>query len=145
MTMRVRIQLLAIRALLEHFNWELFDHPLYSLDLASSSYRLCTYLKNWLGSQRFNSNVPKRVVTHRRQTSLTQAYKNLFPDMTSASIPAVTVLRSSLCMYVFFVYKFFQIDGFVTSSWEVTMRIAVIFKNCINFVQKIKKYKGTGG
>jgi hypothetical protein len=34
---------------------------------------------------------------------LTHAYKNLFPD-TSASIPAVNTLRSSLSMYVFFVY-----------------------------------------
>jgi histone-lysine N-methyltransferase SETMAR len=44
------------RALLEHFNWELFDHPPYSPDLASSDYHLITYLKNWLGSQRFNDN-----------------------------------------------------------------------------------------
>jgi hypothetical protein len=35
-----------------------------------------------------------------KQTSLTQAYINLFPDMTSVSILAVTMLRSSLCMYV---------------------------------------------
>jgi hypothetical protein len=28
------------RALLEHFNWELFDHPRYSPDLAPSYYRL---------------------------------------------------------------------------------------------------------
>jgi hypothetical protein len=42
---------------------------------------------------------------HRLQTSLTQAYKNLFPDTTNASIPVVTMLISSLCMYVFFVYN----------------------------------------
>jgi hypothetical protein len=35
-----------IRALLEHFYWELFDHPPYSADLASSDYHLFTYLKN---------------------------------------------------------------------------------------------------
>jgi hypothetical protein len=35
-------------ALLEHFNWEVFDHPLYSPDLILSDYRLFTYLKNWL-------------------------------------------------------------------------------------------------
>jgi hypothetical protein len=35
--------------LLEHSNWELFDHPPYSPDLF-------TYLKNWLGSQDFNNN-----------------------------------------------------------------------------------------
>jgi histone-lysine N-methyltransferase SETMAR len=34
------------QALLEHFNWELFDHPPYSPDLASSDYHLFTYLKN---------------------------------------------------------------------------------------------------
>jgi transposase len=44
------------RALLKHFNWELFDHPPYSPDLAPSDYHLLTYLKNWLRSQRFNNN-----------------------------------------------------------------------------------------
>jgi hypothetical protein len=44
------------RALLEHFNWELFDHPLYGLDFAPNDYRLFTYLKNWLGSQHLNNN-----------------------------------------------------------------------------------------
>jgi histone-lysine N-methyltransferase SETMAR len=34
------------RALLEHFNWELFDHPPYSSDLALSDYHLFTYLKH---------------------------------------------------------------------------------------------------
>jgi transposase len=45
-----------IRALLEYFNWELFDHPPCSPDLAPSDYHLFTYLKNWLGSQHFNNN-----------------------------------------------------------------------------------------
>jgi transposase len=44
------------RALLEHFNWELFDHPPYIPDLAPRDYRLFTYLKNWLGSQLFSNN-----------------------------------------------------------------------------------------
>jgi hypothetical protein len=44
------------RALLEHFNWELFDHPPLSPDLTLSDCHLFTYLKNWLGSQRFNNN-----------------------------------------------------------------------------------------
>jgi hypothetical protein len=57
---------------------------------------------------------------------LTQAYKK-FPDMTSASIPTVTTLRSSLSMDVFFVYnKFvFLIACFVNSSPEVTLQIAL--------------------
>jgi histone-lysine N-methyltransferase SETMAR len=44
------------RVLLEHFNWELFDHPPYSPDLTPSDYRLFTYPKNWLESQRLNNN-----------------------------------------------------------------------------------------
>jgi transposase len=44
------------RILLEHFNWELFDHPPYSPDLAPSDCHLFTYLKNWFGSQRFSNN-----------------------------------------------------------------------------------------
>jgi histone-lysine N-methyltransferase SETMAR len=42
-------------ALLEHFNWELFDHPPYSPDLTPSDYHLFTYLKKWLRSQCFNN------------------------------------------------------------------------------------------
>jgi hypothetical protein len=42
-------------ALLEHFNWELFDHPPYGPALAMSNYHLFTYLKNWLRSQRFSN------------------------------------------------------------------------------------------
>jgi hypothetical protein len=44
------------RALLKHFNWELFDHPPYSPELDQSDYHLFTYLKNCLRTQRFNSN-----------------------------------------------------------------------------------------
>jgi hypothetical protein len=44
------------RALLEHFNWELFDYPPYSPDLAPSDYHLFTYLKNFLGFRCFNNN-----------------------------------------------------------------------------------------
>jgi hypothetical protein len=43
-------------ALLEHFNWELFDHPSYRPDFAQSGYHFFTHLKNWLGSRRFNNN-----------------------------------------------------------------------------------------
>jgi hypothetical protein len=34
--------------LFEHLNWELFDHPPYSPDLAPSNYHLFTNMKNWL-------------------------------------------------------------------------------------------------
>jgi hypothetical protein len=43
--------------------------------------------------------VSKRGRANRRQTSLTQAYINLFPATTSASIPAVITLRSSWNVY----------------------------------------------
>jgi histone-lysine N-methyltransferase SETMAR len=44
------------RALVEHLNWELFDHATYSPDLAPSDHHLFTYLKNRLRSHRFNNN-----------------------------------------------------------------------------------------
>jgi hypothetical protein len=44
------------RALLENFNWELFDHVPYSPNLTSSDHRLFTFLKNCSGSQRFSNN-----------------------------------------------------------------------------------------
>jgi hypothetical protein len=44
------------QALLEHFNWQLFDHLHYSPDLVLSDYHLFTYLKNWLQPQCFNNN-----------------------------------------------------------------------------------------
>jgi hypothetical protein len=44
------------RALLEHFNWELFDHPPCSPHLAPSEYHMFIHLKKWLRSQRFNNN-----------------------------------------------------------------------------------------
>jgi hypothetical protein len=41
-----------MQALLEHFNWVLFDHPPYSPDLALNDHHLFI----WLGSQHFNNN-----------------------------------------------------------------------------------------
>jgi hypothetical protein len=49
-------------------------------------------VKTWLSSQ---------------VADLTQAYKNLFPDMTSASIPEMIMLRCSLSIYIFSVYNNF--------------------------------------
>jgi hypothetical protein len=44
------------RSLLDHFNWKLFDHPTYNLDLTPSDYHLFTCPNNWLGSQCFSNN-----------------------------------------------------------------------------------------
>jgi hypothetical protein len=72
--------------------------------------------------------VSKRGRAHRRQTSWTQAYNILFPDMTDASILVVTTLRSSLSIYVFFVYNnFFLISCIANSSPEVTFQIALVY------------------
>jgi hypothetical protein len=71
--------------------------------------------------------VSKRGLAHMRQTSLTQVYKNVFLDTKSASVPAVTALRSSLSMYVvFYVTLFFLIAYYVNSSREVTFRMIFV-------------------
>jgi hypothetical protein len=68
----------------------------------------------------------KRGWAHRRHTSLTQVYNNLLSD-TSALIPTVTTLRSSLSMYVFFVYNSFSflVDCLVNNSSKVTFPISL--------------------
>ena len=43
-------------ALIELFNWEIFDHPPYSPDLAPSDYHLFTKMKVWLATRRFHTN-----------------------------------------------------------------------------------------
>jgi hypothetical protein len=91
--------------LLEHFRWELFDHPPYSPDLATSDYHLYTYAKNWFWSQCFIDNElmedDKRWLSFQAVDFLIQAYESLLPDVTSAQIPAVSTLRSSWSMYAF--------------------------------------------
>jgi len=37
-------------------NWEIFDHPPYSPDLAPSDYHLFTKMKVWSATQRFHIN-----------------------------------------------------------------------------------------
>jgi hypothetical protein len=43
-------------ALIKLFNWEIFDHPTYSPDLAPSDYHLFIKVKVWLGTQSFHTN-----------------------------------------------------------------------------------------
>jgi hypothetical protein len=43
-------------ALIKLFNWEIFDHPPYSPDLAPGAYDLFTKMKVWLATQRFHTN-----------------------------------------------------------------------------------------
>jgi hypothetical protein len=42
-------------ALIKLFNWEIFDHPPYSPDLAPSDYHLFTKMKVWLATQRLHT------------------------------------------------------------------------------------------
>jgi transposase len=42
-------------ALIKSFNWEIFDYPSYSPDLAPIDYDLLTKMKVWLGTQRFHT------------------------------------------------------------------------------------------
>jgi hypothetical protein len=100
------------RALLEHFNWELFDHLPYIPDLAQSDYHLFTYPKNWLRSKRFSSNEEfmedvKTWLSSQAADFFDTDIQKLIPDTTGASVPVVTTLRSSLSMYIFFVYSIF--------------------------------------
>jgi hypothetical protein len=44
------------RALLDHFNWKLFDNSPYSPELVSSDYHLFTYPMNCLRPYSFNNN-----------------------------------------------------------------------------------------
>jgi hypothetical protein len=39
---------------LDHFGWEVFDHPPYSPDFAPSDYHLFPNMKTWLATQRFD-------------------------------------------------------------------------------------------
>jgi hypothetical protein len=124
------------RALLVHFNWELFNHP----DLTPSNYHLFTYLKNWLWSQSFNNNEYLTEGVKTRLSSqaayfLTQAYKNLFPDITSAPVQEVTTFRSSLCTY-FLNKLYFLTACFINSSTEVTIQTALI-----HLSESLKSYK----
>jgi hypothetical protein len=110
------------RALLGHFNWELFDHP----PLALSDYHLFTCLKDGLVLQPFKKYEELMEGVRTWQISLTQYYKNLLPDK-SGSIQAVTTLRSSLSMYTHFLYIIiFLISCLVNSSPEVTFRIDLV-------------------
>jgi hypothetical protein len=98
------------RALLKHFNWELFDHPPYSPDLTQSDYHLFIYLKDLFGAQRFVNNelseCVKMWLSSQVENFFDKGIQKLIPRY-NASIPTVTALRSSLNMYVFLYNKLF--------------------------------------
>jgi hypothetical protein len=70
--------------MLEHFNWELFKHPPQE---QVSLWVTTTCLPTWRTGWDHRTSIimrswwkaSKRGWAHRQQTSLTQAYKNIFP------------------------------------------------------------------
>jgi hypothetical protein len=120
-----------------------FDHPPHSPDLTSKSYHLFTYLKNWLGSQ-CCWKLSNHGWAHRQQTSFRQAYQNLFPD-TSASIPALITLGSSLSMYIYYVYnkmfshclfcKQLTRGHFPNSPWIMNITGAKFHSHCLTWMK----------
>jgi hypothetical protein len=44
------------QAMLQEFDWEVFEHPVYSPDLAPSDFHLFPKLKEFLGGRRFKSD-----------------------------------------------------------------------------------------
>jgi len=44
------------REFLDHFGWEVFDHPPYSPDFAPSDYHLFPNMKTWLATRRFDDD-----------------------------------------------------------------------------------------
>jgi hypothetical protein len=117
------------RAVLEHFNWELFDHPYYSPDLAPSDYHLFTYLKNWLRSQRFNKN---EELVESVKTCVRSQAADFFDTGVQKLIPQYKCLNSGgdyvkKIRTYFRTQYFFLVDCFVNSSPEVTFRIALVY------------------
>jgi hypothetical protein len=98
------------RALLEHFSWELFDHHLCSPDLTPRDYHLFTYLQNWLESQYLNNNEElmegvKTWLSSQAADFFDTGEQKFISDTRNASIPAMTKLKSSISMYVSFLYN----------------------------------------
>jgi hypothetical protein len=93
------------RALLEHFNWELFDLTSYSSELVLSEYLQFIYL-NWCDHSVSTITswwkVSKCGQAHRWQTSIIHAYRNVFPDRQMPRLMVLTMLRSRLNIYILY-------------------------------------------
>jgi hypothetical protein len=122
------------RALLEHFKWELSDHPPYSPAFAPSDLAPVYLPEELTENQCFNSNDElmegvETWLSSQAADFFETGIQKLFPIMTNASSSVVSMLRSNLSMYIFFVYVFSLTACFVNSSLklEVTFRIAVVY------------------
>jgi transposase len=113
-------------ALLEYFNWELFDHPPYSSDLTPSDYHLFTYLKNWLGSQHFNNN---EELIEGVKTWLSSWVADFWHRHTKTFFPIRQVFQfrrwlccevAWVCIYVSYIIQiFFSLLVLLTPHWKL--------------------------
>jgi hypothetical protein len=129
MTMHVRIQLLTLEHWWSISPWDCLTNLLTALILL---WIPPAYLPEELvASQPFINNeimkgVKKWLSSQTVEFFLTQTYKNVFPNMTSTTISAVTMLRSSWSVCIYFFIIFFSSFS-VNSSPEVTFQIALIY------------------
>jgi hypothetical protein len=130
------------RAPLYHFNWELFDHPPYSPDLVRRDYNLCTYLKNWLGSQRFNNN---EELTEGVETAELEAADYFDTGIEKLSL-RYDKCRNSVdddtekwlkCIRIFLYSNFFLTACFLNSSTKITFRIAFVLSSYLGLLRTI--------
>jgi hypothetical protein len=95
----------------------LFDHPPYSPDLTPSDYDLFTYLKNWLGSQPFNSNEGFMEGSSQAAGFFDKGMQKLIPNI-SASLPVMTVEK---------LLKYVQWYLGIRSLWNKSNLVYVLF------------------
>jgi hypothetical protein len=161
MTIHICIQLLALEQCWSISTWSSLTILLTALILLWSTANLFTYLKKWSGSQRLKNNELIESVKTWLSSQLADFFdigiQNLFPYDTNASVLAVTTLKSSISIYICFVYNnFFVIACFVNSSPKVAFWIALVYhgvsllRKLLLFYQstsseKVKKYFCSNG
>jgi histone-lysine N-methyltransferase SETMAR len=88
------------RQLLEQLQWEFFEHPSYSHNLAPSDFHLFLHLKRFLAAERFSSNDDvKTAVQHWVKTVgadfFDEGIKKLVPGYDKMSVWVAIISRSS--------------------------------------------------
>jgi hypothetical protein len=84
----------------------LFNYPPCNPDLTPGDDHLLTYLKNWLWSQGIIIN--EKLMEGAKTWLSSQAADFFDTGIKNSWVPAVTMLRISWSMYIFFVYNFFS-------------------------------------
>ncbi len=86
-----------ITSLLADFQWDVFQHPVYSSNLAPSDYHLFPALHRWLGGRRFNDDDAGKAVVHEYFAKLD---RNFFADGISKLITRYEKCLSRMGAYV---------------------------------------------